>query len=120
LVLASYFTAASEGNPQPPTSDGDPPNTLDAKEWAMLMAVALWVFVQVPVALLMGWDANRKGLNGLRWLLLGGFPVVGYGALVVFLWIRARHHPGYPEEDKDDRTRPRVAPKARERDGYRA
>jgi hypothetical protein len=95
LVFAAPITAAAqEQKPQPPTpSDGDPAGGLDAKEKVTLLAVSLWVFLQVPVALLMRFGANEREANGNVWLVIGAVPLLGYLSWPVYLWMRSRRWP---------------------------
>ena len=115
MFVASIPAAASDPNPQPP-SDGDLPNTLDAKEAVTLLAVSLWAFVQVPVALLMRMDANGRGANGNPWLVLGAFPLLGYGTWPLFLWIRSNRPQERTLGAQDDMVRHKVPSRTHERD----
>lgn len=116
MFVASFPAAASEPNPQPPPSDGDQANTLDAKEAVTLLAVSLWAFVQVPVALLMRMDANGRGTNGNLWLVLGAFPLLGYVTWPVFLWMRSSRPQERTLGAQDDMVRHKVPSRTRERD----
>jgi hypothetical protein len=92
MLMASLSSTAQEENPQPPPSDGDQAGVLDAREKVTLLAVSLWIFLQVPVALLMRMWANERGANGNLWLVLGTIPVLGYLSWAFYLWTRS-HHP---------------------------
>ncbi|NIP36266.1 MAG: hypothetical protein GWN39_15095 [Thermoplasmata archaeon] len=88
VFVAPMQAIAQEDNPQPPPSDGDLPGVLDAREKVILLAVSLWVFLQVPVALLMRMWANEMGANGNIWLVMGAIPLLGYMAWPAFQWMR--------------------------------
>jgi hypothetical protein len=52
---------------------------------------------------MMRMDANRRGMRGTLWFLTGAFPVLGYAAMVAFLWARSRSPlmaDGRPRSDK--------------------
>ena len=88
IVLASLVAAAEA--PQPPPGDGGRIGGLEGTDLAFVLLVFFWVSFQVPVALMMRMDANRRGMRGSIWFLAGAFPVLGYAPMVVFLWARSR------------------------------
>ena len=51
------------------------------------MMIGVWL-VFVVIAFLVYQDANRRGMNGLLWLILVILPMVGIVFLVVYLVIR--------------------------------
>lgn len=111
IGLASLVAAAEA--PQPPPGDGGRIGGLEGTDLAFVLLVFFWVSFQVPVALMMRMDANRRGMRGTMWFLAGAFPVLGYAPMLAFLWARSRSPISVEGE-----PRPRKVPEANAMTGH--
>lgn len=90
IIWLASLVAAAEAPPQPPPGDGGRIGGLEGTDLIMVLLVFFWVSFQVPVALMIRMDANRRGMRGTVWFLAVAFPVLGYATMMMFLWARSR------------------------------
>ncbi len=75
-------------------------------EWSMMggwwfLWPIIWIAVALVIGILVYRDAEKRGMNGLLWLILVLLPMVGLLFLVIYLVIREERHKGTkPEPSK--------------------
>ncbi|MFP4186387.1 MAG: SHOCT domain-containing protein [Thermoplasmata archaeon] len=58
--------------------------------WWFLWPI-IWIVVAIVIGILVYRDAEKRGMNGLLWLILVLLPMVGLLFLVIYLVIREDH-----------------------------
>lgn len=63
------------------------------------MMIGIWL-VFIVIAFLVYQDANKRGMNGLLWLILVILPWIGIVFLIIYLIIREEKNPQHPSYEK--------------------